>query len=234
MNVFWLPDKGVDFPNPQLADAEGLLAIGGDLSVERLISAYACGIFPWYSEDSPVLWWSPDPRFVLYPEKLHIPRSLRRVLNARRFTVTMDTAFPQVIRNCACALRPNQNGTWIVPEVVRAYTELHAHGIAHSVEAWNGHRLVGGIYGVSLGRVFFGESMFFNEPDASKVVLVWLVRLLRESGFAMLDCQQVSDNLARFGAECVPRSRFLGELSEALRTPTVQGLWAFPESFFPL
>jgi len=234
MNVFWLPDKGVDFPNPELADAEGLLAIGGDLGVERLISAYACGIFPWYSEDSPVLWWSPDPRFVLYPEKLHIPRSLRRVLNARRFTVTMDTAFPQVIRNCAGASRPNQNGTWIVPEVVRAYTELHLHGIAHSVEAWNGHRLVGGMYGVSLGRVFFGESMFFSEPDASKVVLVWLVRLLRESGFAMLDCQQVSDNLARFGAECVPRSRFLRELSEALRTPTVQGLWAFPQSFFPL
>ncbi len=234
MNVFWLPDKGVDFPNPELADAEGLLAIGGDLGVERLISAYACGIFPWYSEDSPVLWWSPDPRFVLYPEKLHIPRSLRRVLNARRFTVTMDTAFPQVIRNCAGAYRPNQNGTWIVPEVVRAYTELHLHGIAHSVEAWNGHRLVGGMYGVSLGRVFFGESMFFSEPDASKVVLVWLVRLLRESGFAMLDCQQVSDNLARFGAECVPRSRFLRELSEALRTPTVQGLWAFPQSFFPL
>lgn len=234
MNVFWLPEKGVDFPNPELADAEGLLAIGGDLSVERLISAYACGIFPWYNEESPILWWSPDPRFVLYPDNLHIPRSLRKVINSRRFTITMDRAFDQVIRFCACSPRPDQCGTWIVPEMIKAYCELHLHGIAHSVEAWRDGVLVGGMYGVSLGGVFFGESMFYREPDASKVALVWLVRFLRQSGFSMLDCQQVTHNLRRFGGEEVRRNDFLAQLKKALRTPTRQGLWEIPEDFFPL
>ncbi len=234
MNVFWLPEKGVDFPNPELADAEGLLAIGGDLCVERLISAYACGIFPWYNEDSPILWWSPDPRFVLYPESLHIPKSLRRVLNARRFTVTMDTAFDTVIRRCATSPRPDQCGTWILPEMIKAYCELHQHGLAHSVEVWLENRLVGGMYGVSLGGVFFGESMFYQEPNASKVALVWLVRMLQAGGFAMLDCQQVTHNLRRFGGQEVRRSTFLEQLKKALHTPTVQGLWTIPEGYFPL
>lgn len=234
MNVFWLPEKGVDFPNPELADAEGLLAIGGDLSVERLISAYACGIFPWYNDDSPILWWSPDPRFVLYPDALHIPRSLRRVINARRFHITMDTAFDTVIQECACSSRPDQNGTWIVSDMIKAYSELHMHGLAHSVEAWLDGRLVGGMYGVSLGKIFFGESMFYKAPDASKVALVWLVSLLRAAGFAMLDCQQVTHNLRRFGGQEVRRSEFLEQLKKALREPTVQGLWTIPEDFFPL
>ncbi|UZP68461.1 leucyl/phenylalanyl-tRNA--protein transferase [Desulfovibrio mangrovi] len=234
MNVFWLPEKGVDFPNPELADAEGLLAIGGDLSVERLISSYACGIFPWYNDESPILWWSPDPRFVLYPESLHISRSLRKVIKARQFTVTMDTAFEQVIRNCACSPRPDQCGTWIVPDMISAYCELHLHGIAHSVEVWREGRLVGGMYGVSLGGVFFGESMFYREPNASKVGLVWLVRFLQQNGFTLLDCQQVTHNLRRFGAQEVRRSDFLAQLKKALRSPTRQGLWEIPEDFFPL
>lgn len=234
MKVYWLPDKGVDFPDPTQADAEGLLAIGGDLRVERLIYAYAGGIFPWYTDDSPILWWSPDPRFVLYPPELHIPKSLRRVINSRRFSVTMDTAFDRVIRACAETPRPDQCGTWIVEDMVHAYCELHMHGIAHSVEAWLDGELVGGMYGVSLGRVFFGESMFYKEPNASKVALVWLVRLLQREGFTMLDCQQVTHNLRRFGAQEVPRAVFLKELREALREPTVQGVWHVPDDFFPL
>ncbi len=234
MDVFWLPDKGVDFPNPNLADADGLLAIGGDLSVERLLSAYACGIFPWYNDDSPILWWSPDPRFVLYPDELHVPRSLRRSIRSRRFRITVDTAFSGVITRCARTPRPGQSGTWIVRDVIAGYTALHELGLAHSVEAWTGDTLVGGIYGVGLGRVFFGESMFYAEPDASKTALVWLVSLLRWAGYAMVDCQQVTDNLQRFGAREVRRVDFLEQLRMAMTAPTMQGRWSLPQGFFPL
>lgn len=234
MGVYMLPDEGVDFPDPKWADPEGLLALGGGLSPQRLISAYANGIFPWYDDTTPILWWSPDPRFVLFPDKLHIPRSLRRVINSRKFTVTMDTVFPAVIRACATAPRPDQEGTWLVEEMIDAYRALHDMGIAHSIEVWRDDELVGGLYGISLGSAFYGESMFFREADASKVALVWLVRLLAQNGFTIIDCQQTTDNLGRFGAEEIPRFTFIRHIKRAMNTPTRQGQWVMPEDFFPL
>ncbi|MFW5734727.1 MAG: leucyl/phenylalanyl-tRNA--protein transferase, partial [Oceanidesulfovibrio sp.] len=168
MAIYYLPKSGVGFPDPQGADPDGLLAVGGDLSPRRLAAAYAMGIFPWYHQGSPILWWSPDPRLVLEPSRLHVPKSLRRVLNKGRFRFTLDQDFQAVMRNCARAPRPQGDGTWIVEEMVQAYVTLHQAGFAHSVEVWRNDRLAGGLYGVALGRVFFGESMFFLEPDASK------------------------------------------------------------------
>lgn len=234
MTVYLLSDDSVAFPDPALADGEGLLAVGGDLSMDRLVNAYANGIFPWYDDDSPILWWSPDPRFVLRPQDLHIPRSLRRVINSRKFTIKLDTAFEEVMRNCAASPRPEQDGTWIVDEMIDAYCELHELGLAHSIETWRDGKLVGGLYGVSLGKVFFGESMFFKESDASKVALVWLCRLLVAAGFDLIDCQQVTDNLERFGAVTMDRDTFLATLHKALDAETIQGQWTFPEEFFPL
>ena len=234
MTVYLLSDDDVAFPNPALADGEGLLAVGGDLRMERLVNAYANGIFPWYDDDSPILWWSPDPRFVLYPKELHIPRSLRRVINSRKFTIKIDTAFEEVMRNCATSQRPDEEGTWIVEEMIQAYCELNEAGLAHSIETWRDDELVGGLYGVSLGKVFYGESMFFKESDASKVAFVWLARLLVAAGFEMIDCQQVTDNLERFGAVSISREYFLNTLHKVLDAPTIQGQWTFPEEFFPL
>lgn len=197
------------FPNPEDADPDGLLAVGGDLSVERLVCAYSNGIFPWFSEDSPILWWSTDPRLILCPKDLHVPRSLRRVLNKGVFRFTMDHDFSGVIRGCAESARPDQEGTWIVDEMIEAYEALYDRGIAHSVEAWQGDELVGGLYGVSLGRIFFGESMFFRVPDASKAAFVVMVRHLDQWGFEMVDCQQTTKHLLRFGAREIPRSDFI-------------------------
>lgn len=219
MTIFALPDECVAFPDPELADPDGLLAVGGDLSLPRLVSAYSRGIFPWYSEQTPILWWSPDPRPVLCPRELHVPRSLERVLRKGVFRITMDQAFPEVMRACATAPRPQGEGTWIVEEMVRAYTDLHRAGLAHSVEAWQEGRLVGGLYGVALGRAFFGESMFHLVPDASKVAFVTLVRRLATWGFAFVDCQQTTPHMLRFGAQEWPRSRFLRELAAALVPP---------------
>ncbi|MFV0420780.1 leucyl/phenylalanyl-tRNA--protein transferase [Oleidesulfovibrio sp.] len=238
MHVFALSDE-IEFPDPHRASAEGLLAIGGDLSLERLVAAYANGIFPWYDDDTPILWWSPDPRCVLYPSKLHIPASLRRRINSGCFTVSLDTAFESVIAACATSPRPGQQGTWIVDEMIDAYVSLHEAGIAHSLEVWSfddkGRReLAGGLYGVSLGGVFYGESMFFHQPDASKVGMVWLVSLLKRWGFHIIDCQQTTDHLMRFGAEELPRAAFLQELTIALRMPLRAGKWTFPEGFWPL
>ena len=233
MPVF-LSTKSAGFPPLRLSSAEGLLAVGGDLSRERLISAYASGIFPWYDEDSPILWWSPPERCMLRPEEVHIPRSLRRTLNSRRFSITLDTAFEEVIRSCARAPRLGQGGTWIVPEMVTAYSDLHEAGYAHSVEAWEDGELAGGLYGVSLGKAFFGESMFFRKPEASKTAFVWLARLLREWGFALIDCQQVTENLVRFGAYAVSRKDFLRCLASALSIQVAPGKWTMPEDFFPL
>ena len=222
------------FPPLWLASPEGVLAVGGDLSRERLLMAYANGIFPWYDSDSPILWWAPPERCMLRPEELHIPQSLRRAINARRFCITLDTNFEQVIRSCAYALRSGCSGSWIVPEMIVAYCDLHEAGYAHSVEAWLDGELVGGLYGVSLGGVFFGESMFFRVPDASKTAFVWLTRLLREWKFTLIDCQQVTDNLARFGAYAVPRADFMGCLAAALPLRAVYCKWSMPEGFFPL
>ena len=216
------------FPSPEEADPDGLLAIGGDLSPQRLLAAYTGGIFPWYGPNSPILWWSTDPRLVLFPGEIHVPRSLRRVLNQERFQFTLDTAFSQVIRGCAGACRPEQEGTWLVPEMIAAYEELHRLGFAHSVEAWLGDELAGGVYGVALGGAFFAESMFYSVSEASKAALVRLVRVLEHWGFGLIDCQQSTSHMLRFGARDIPRREFLTRLAECLRTPTRRGPWSMP------
>jgi len=187
MPVHRLNSKPI-FPDPELADPDGLLAVGGDLSTERLICAYQQGIFPWYGKGDPILWWSPDPRLVLDPHQIIISKSLTRTIKKNIFRITLDTAFEDVITRCAKAARPGQPGTWIVPAMRSAYIELHRAGYAHSVEAWQGDQLAGGLYGVSLGRAFFGESMFTEARDASKVCLVWLAALLRSWEFDCIDC----------------------------------------------
>ncbi|MFZ5813087.1 MAG: leucyl/phenylalanyl-tRNA--protein transferase [Thermodesulfobacteriota bacterium] len=218
MSIFVLSDDPDDlrFPPPSLAGPEGLLAVGGDLSVPRLLSAYSQGIFPWYDATSPILWWSPDPRPVLFPAELHVPRRLERMLRQNRFDIGFDMDFPAVIRACAGVRRPGQRGTWITQAMTRAYIDLHRAGFAHSVEARLDGRLVGGVYGVALGRAFFGESMFHLEPDASKAAFVVLVRRLEALGFHFIDCQQTTAHLARFGSREVPRAEFLSLLSRAL------------------
>jgi leucyl/phenylalanyl-tRNA--protein transferase len=219
------------FPSPEKADPDGMLAVGGDLSPERLILAYRMGIFPWYAENSPILWWSPDPRLILDPKNFKIPKSLNRVLNKDVFSVTVDQSFEFVIRGCAEVRRPGERGTWISHDMIEAYVGLHKAGFAHSVESWCEGKLVGGLYGVSLGRVFFGESMYYVMKDASKVALVCLVRLLQYWGFDMIDCQVTTANLLRFGAQEIPRSRFLNRLSGALQYSTWRGHWFFPDVF---
>ncbi len=204
--------RDIWFPHPDEADSQGLLAIGGDLSPERLLLAYISGIFPWYSPGDPILWWSPDPRMVLFPEELHIPKRLSRILRQGRFKVSMDRDFEAVIRACAVEGGRSESGTWITQEMVAAYMELHRLGFAHSVEAWQDGRLAGGLYGVCLGRVFFGESMFFREPDASKVAFVTLVKWLEKNGVELIDCQVRTGHLERFGARDIPRNEFLAML----------------------
>lgn len=225
MPIFRLGDEIV-FPPAELAE-EGLLAIGGDLRPERLVRAYCEGIFPWYAEGEPILWHSPDPRFVLTPATLHVPRSLRKLLRARRFRLSLDRCFSDVIDACAEVPRPGQIGTWITPEMRQAYGELHRRGLAHSVEAWRNDELVGGAYGVSLGAAFFGESMFALATDASKVAFVSLVEQLDRWGMRLIDCQVHTDHLARFGAGPWPRARYLSALRDALRQPTRRGPWRF-------
>lgn len=217
------------FPDPEDADPDGLLAVGGDLAPERLLNAYASGIFPWYSENSPILWWSPDPRLVLEPERLHIPSSLRRALNSGRFRFSLDQAFGQVIRACAQARRPGQSGTWIVPEMITAYERLHELGHAHSAECWVDGRLAGGLYGVALGSVFYGESMFFEAPDASKALFAAFVRWLGANGCTLIDCQQTTAHLLRFGAREVSRKEFLRRVELGLRSPALPARWRFGE-----
>ncbi len=235
MTVYLLPQDSIAFPHPALAEPDGLLAVGGDLTPERLTAAYSKGIFPWYCEDTPILWWSPDPRLVLFPSELHVPRSLRRSVNSQRFTVTVDAAFNHVVDACAVAPRPGQPGTWLLPEMRRAYKRLHRVGAAHSVEAWDAAgNLAGGIYGVALGRAFFGESMFYSLPDASKTALVWLVRLLDTWGYGFMDCQQTTRHMLRFGARELPRPEFMRLLDKCLRHPDLSGQWELPEGFWPL
>lgn len=223
MPVFRL-DERLIFPPPELAE-DGLLAVGGDLSPERLLLAYAEGIFPWYDEGQPILWHSPDPRMALFAADLHVPRSLERTLRRGTFRITFDAAFERVVDACATAARPGQDGTWITGEMRRAYKRLHREGFAHSAEAWVGSRLAGGLYGVSLGGVFFGESMFARAPDASKAAFVALVRQLASWGIALVDCQVATEHLERFGASAWPRQRFLAALDQALELPTRRGNW---------
>ncbi len=228
MPVFRLTQR-LEFPPPELAQ-DGLLAVGGDLRPERLVLAYSMGIFPWYEEGQPILWHSPDPRMVLRVADLRVPRSVDKARRKGLYAVTLDTAFEDVIRRCAETPRNGQRGTWITPEMQRAYAELHRQGLAHSAEAWSEGQLVGGLYGVSLGDVFFGESMFAHAPDASKVAFVALVGSLAGWGLQLVDCQVYTDHLARFGASEWPRSEYLEALRRALEAPTRRGPWRLAES----
>ena len=214
------------FPPVEQAAAEpnGLLAAGGDLSVARLVEAYGNGIFPWFNDDQPILWWSPDPRMVLIPAEMKVSRSLAKTLRNSRFEVRADTAFRDVIQNCSLP-RHGQDGTWITPQMVDAYCELHRNGIAHSVETWLDGELVGGLYGVALGRAFFGESMFTRVSDASKVALAALVRQLEAWGFGLVDCQMNTAHLASFGAREIPRADFTRRLRELIHYPSVPAPW---------
>jgi leucyl/phenylalanyl-tRNA--protein transferase len=219
--------KALGFPPPEAAEATGLLAVGGDLEPERLLLAYSLGIFPWYGEGQPILWHAPDPRAVLFPSRLRVSRSLRKAIRRRPFQLKLDTAFEAVVRACAEVPRPGDPGTWITAEMRRAYVRLHALGYAHSAEAWTDEALVGGLYGVSLGGVFFGESMFALSSDASKVAFVALVRQLAAWDFDLVDCQLHSDHLARFGAVDCSRRRFGEALAAALTKATRRGPWRF-------
>ena len=218
--------RALDFPDPADAEPDGLLAVGGDLRPERLVAAYARGVFPWYDERSPILWWSPDPRLVLEPRELHVSRSLARTIRRGTYRVAADTAFEQVIRRCAAKGRPGQRGTWITPEMIAAYCELHRLGFAHSFEAWEGRRLAGGLYGVSLGAAFFGESMFADARDASKVAFVRAVEWLAARGVSLVDCQVRTEHLVSLGAREIPRARFLARVAAALEAPTLRGRWS--------
>lgn len=219
-------DQRLLFPRPELAEPSGLLAVGGDLRPERLVLAYAMGIFPWYNEDTPILWHSPDPRMVLRAEELVVSRSLAKTLRRGTYEVRLDTSFRAVMEGCAGAPRHGQDGTWIMPEMIDAYEELHRRGLAHSAEAWEGGELAGGLYGVSLGGAFFGESMFARAPDASKVAFVTLVRAMAGWGIDLVDCQVRTAHLARFGAVDWPRATFLAALEKALEKPTRYGPWS--------
>jgi leucyl/phenylalanyl-tRNA--protein transferase len=226
MPVFLLSDK-ISFPPPYLASKEGLLAVGGDLSQKRLLLAYHTGIFPWFSDDEPILWWSPDPRLVLYPEEIRVSKTLKKIIKKNVFHVTMDSAFVKVINQCAKIRLQNNQGTWIVKEMIDAYCKLHESGFAHSVEAWYQGELAGGLYGVSLGKCFFGESMFTRVNNASNVALVKLVEYLNALSFDMIDCQLTTEHLLRFGAKEIPRVSFLKQLKESLKAPTKKGKWYF-------
>jgi leucyl/phenylalanyl-tRNA--protein transferase len=216
------------FPPPELAGEGGLLAVGGDLSVPRLILAYRQGIFPWYNPGEPIFWWSPDPRLILEPSDLHVSRRLERIIRQGRFQVTLDRAFKEVIRACSETRMKRGEGTWITPEMIEAYTELHYLGKTHSVETWQGDRLVGGLYGIAMGRVFFGESMFTKVSDASKAAFVTLVRQLSEWGFAMIDCQVTTWHLLSLGAKEIPRHFFLKRLKKLIDLPSKakSGKWS--------
>ena len=217
-----------DTPFPPVSKAlqspNGLLCAGGDLTPERIVEAYSRGIFPWFSEGDPILWWSPDPRMVLFPGELRVSRSLRKAVARGDYETRMDTAFREVMEACA-EPRDGQGGTWIVPEMIDAYTALHERGLAHSVESWLDGELVGGLYGVALGKVFFGESMFTRAPDASKVALVKLVERLNEQRFRVIDCQQATSHLASLGAREIPRKEFARLVQESIQYPPSGERW---------
>jgi leucyl/phenylalanyl-tRNA---protein transferase len=240
-------DMDFAFPDPGTADKYGVVCSGGNLSPGLLLSAYRRGIFPWFSEDEPILWWSPDPRFVLFPEELHVSGTMRKILRKRPYELRLDGSFPAVIRACSASPRPGQSGTWITDDMIEAYGELHRLGYAHSAEAWlrpspdAEPELVGGLYGVALGSIFFGESMFSRLPDASKAAFIPLVWRLREEGFTLIDSQVYTDHLAGLGAREIPRIEYLRLLANRLANekavgaaPTRKGDWSklFPD--FPL
>jgi leucyl/phenylalanyl-tRNA--protein transferase len=213
------------FPDPRTADSDGLLAAGGDLSIESLVTAYSRGIFPWYDKRSPILWWSPDPRLVLFPSQFKMSASLKQRIRSRKYDVKIDSNFEAVIGYCAETRRKGQRGTWITDEMRQAYITLHHEGFAHSFETWHEGEMVGGLYGVSLGRAFFGESMFHLKTDASKIALAGLVRWSLDHEFHFIDAQQSTSHLKSMGAEEINRNDFLELLAEAIKLPTLRGKW---------
>lgn len=230
VRLHWLDprDANQPFPAPHRAmrDPNGLLAIGGDLSVTRLVRAYSSGIFPWYNPNEPILWWCPDPRAVLEPGRFHVSHSLRKRIARADYAVTLDRAFAAVLDGCT-ATRRGSHGTWLGPDMKHAYIELQAEGHAHSAEVWRNGHLIGGLYGVALGRAFFGESMFSTETDGSKLALYWLCQQLKAWHFDLIDCQIASDHLQSLGAVEMPRERFLVRLRHAVQQTGHSGSWAF-------
>ena len=210
----FLLDDNLTFPHPSLSNEDGVLAIGGVLNVDRLLLAYRNGIFPWFEDGEPIVWWSPNPRMVLYPNKLRVSKSMRNVINQNKYSVTFDKSFSEVIDNCKTIFRADQGGTWITSDMKKSYLELHAKGIAHSVEVWDGEELVGGLYGVNVGKVFCGESMFSKKSNTSKLAFIALVRKLEEENYFMIDCQLYTNHLASLGAEEISRDIFLEELND--------------------
>lgn len=226
---FWIEpsDKRVQFPDVSLAlkEPNGLLAVGGSLTPRRLLTAYMQGIFPWYSQGQPILWWSPDPRAVLFPANIKVSRSMRKEIRAGRFQISVDQAFRDVIQACAQP-RANSQGTWITSEIIEAYCHLHGIGLAHSVEAWYDGQLAGGLYGVALGKVYFGESMFSRVTNASKVAFIYLVHQLAAWNFEVIDCQIQSDHLRSLGSEDIRRTEFIGILQRSCHLPYERTAWS--------
>jgi leucyl/phenylalanyl-tRNA---protein transferase len=218
------------FPDPRTADADGLLAAGGDLSIESLVTAYSRGIFPWYDKHSPILWWSPDPRLVLFPSRFIVSDSLKKRIRSGIYEVKTDCNFEAVISHCAKTHRKGQRGTWITDEMKKAYTDLHHEGLAHSFETYSEGELAGGLYGVSLGRAFFGESMFHLKTDASKIALAALVKWSLDHDFHFIDAQQATSHLKSLGAEEIQRLEFLDLLDKAIKFPTMKGKWMLGQS----
>ncbi len=215
----------IEFPDPKLADDDGLIAQGGELSPEYLLSAYCQGIYPWFCEDEPILWWSPNPRMILRPGQFKLKKSLRRVIKKAVFEIRVDTAFREVITNCSRIPRPDQLETWITNDIIDGYVKLHQLGYAHSFESYYKGELVGGLYGISLGNCFFGESMFFTKSDASKVAFFYLVQFALKHNFSFIDAQQPTDHLKSLGAEPISRNSFLTLLENALQKETIRGKW---------
>jgi len=230
MPVYRIP-RDLVFPDAEDADPSGLLGVGGDLRPDRILLAYQQGIFPWYSAGQPVLWWSPDPRMVLEPEGLRIGRSLGKRIRQRPYRIVMDTAFRQVMKRCGEVPRPDQDGTWITDEMLESYGRLFDAGIAHSIEAWDGEELVGGLYGLSIGTLFAGESMFALRPDASKIAFVYFVRQFERWGGELIDCQVQTEHLTRFGAHEIPRRSYLERLGKYRSKAERPGPWSFDEDF---
>lgn len=223
--MYWLSEDLV-FPHPKYADEDGLLAVGGDLSMQRLLLAYENGIFPWYNAGEPIMWWSPNPRFVLFPTEIAISKSMRKIIRKKTFEIQYDTAFEQVINACSSTPRIGQTGTWLIPEMIEAYIQLHQLGLAHSIETWQDGQLVGGLYGVALGKCFFGESMFSHVSNASKTALIHLAQTLANQNYMLMDCQVHTPHLESMGARHIPRKEFMDYLDRNKENPTLQKSWS--------
>jgi leucyl/phenylalanyl-tRNA--protein transferase len=227
MPVYELDPYYMAFPPADHANPDGLLAIGGKLTEDWLLMAYQNGIFPWFSEGDPIMWWSPNPRFILRPENIKVSKSMRPFLNSEQYSFKLDSDFEQVIEECSSIPRQGQNGTWITTHMKDAYIALHRIGMAHSAEVWEDDQLIGGLYGVSIGRMFFGESMFSKKPNASKLALIKLCKWLSKHGFKIIDCQVYSEHLERMGAEYISREFFMELLREGVGQPSLRGAWKF-------